>query len=119
MQEDEASATVAFEMITDDLNRTQVQLDSIRARKPKFICVNDDMEAAPPETRKALHDFYESLFPLPSQFELPEGETNPILHFDSLVSGEQSPHARHWLFVGLMLFVLCCYTIVRLQRMPL
>lgn len=71
-------------MVGDDLNHTQMQLDSIRARKPKFICVNDDMDTAPPETREALHLFYEALFPLSSQFELPEGQKNSELHWDVL-----------------------------------
>jgi UDP-N-acetylglucosamine-lysosomal-enzyme len=70
---------VAFEMITDDHNKTLAQLDSVRWRKPKFICVNDDMQTAPPRTRALLRDFYDSLFPHPSQFELPaDGPQNPF-----------------------------------------
>jgi len=64
---------VAFEMITDDMNQTLQQLDSIRARKSKFVCVNDDMRDPSPELVQALADFYESFFPTPSQFELPPG----------------------------------------------
>ena len=62
---------VAFEMISDDYNKTKAQLDSIRSRKSKFICVNDDMKEAPPSTAALLHDFYQSMFPHPSQWELP------------------------------------------------
>ena len=64
---------VAFEMITDDFNKTLEQLDSIRARKSKFVCVNDDMRDPSPELVQALEDFYVSFFPHPSQFELPAG----------------------------------------------
>ena len=35
---------VAFEMIGDDFEKTRNQLNSIRARKTKFVCVNDDMK---------------------------------------------------------------------------
>src|SRR3546814_11564215 len=58
------------------------QLDSIRSRRTKFICVNDDMKNPSPELQKAFSDFYEALFPLPCQFELPEAEINPTLYLD-------------------------------------
>jgi hypothetical protein len=40
MTEDE----ISFEMINDDYNKTKDQLDSIRARKTKFVCINDNMD---------------------------------------------------------------------------
>jgi hypothetical protein len=40
MTEDE----ISFEMINDDYNKTKEQLDSIRARKTKFVCINDNMD---------------------------------------------------------------------------
>ena len=67
---------VAFEMITDDFNRTRAQLDSIRSRKAKFICINDDLREAPPTTRQLLSDFYSAMLPHASAFELPDGQTN-------------------------------------------
>lgn len=66
---------VGFEMISDDFNKTLHQLDSLRARKPKFICVNDDMDDAPPPVQQILKDFYMAYFPIPSAFELPPGTT--------------------------------------------
>jgi len=69
---------VAFEMIGDDFNRTIDQLNSIRARKTKFVCVNDDMQQPTPEMVEFLQAFYRSFFPHPSQFELPPGSArNP------------------------------------------
>jgi UDP-N-acetylglucosamine-lysosomal-enzyme len=82
-------AEVAFEMITDDFNKTLSQLDSVRARKAKFVCVNDDMRDAPESLQRVLRDFYDGYFPTPSQFELPPGTLNPFLHVDSL-----QPHLR-------------------------
>jgi len=79
-----ADADLAFEMVTDDYNKTAAQLASVRARKPKFICINDDMQAATPETRALLTDFYEALLPRRSSFELPPGQENAPLHIDEL-----------------------------------
>lgn len=66
-------------MIGDDLNqtilqvetdmRTERQLNSIRKRRSKFICVNDNVVNMTEEIKDALHEFYESFFPVPSQFE--------------------------------------------------
>jgi UDP-N-acetylglucosamine-lysosomal-enzyme len=67
---------VTFEMIGDDYNKTRDQLDGIRAKRTKFICVNDDMHNPSPEVIGLLSDFYKSMFPKPSPFELPGGETN-------------------------------------------
>ena len=86
---------VAFEMVTDDFNRTRAQLDSIRARKVKFVCVNDDQREAPPATRELLADFYDSLLPAASAFELPEGRHHAEpLAFDAIRARERSEEAR-------------------------
>jgi len=82
--EEQSLQEVAFEMITDDYNQTLAQLDSIRSRKSKFVCVNDDMRHPSPELVQALEDFYESFFPLPSQFELPRGSHNAELYIQPL-----------------------------------
>lgn len=81
---EESLNEVAFEMITDNFNQTRDQLDSIRARKTKFVCVNDDMGDAPKALQDMLQDFYLSFFPYPSQFELPPGERNPYLYIEPL-----------------------------------
>lgn len=47
---------------------------------PKFVCLNDDMNkthAPPVELMNVLADFYESYYPKPSPFELPDGVLNP------------------------------------------
>jgi uncharacterized Tic20 family protein len=73
---------IAFEMIGDNYTDTLNQLDSIRSRQSKFICINDNMKNPTPELEKALHDFFESFFPVPSQFELKPGIINPTLYWD-------------------------------------
>jgi len=61
---------VAFFMLDDNYTNVQLELDNIRARKHKFICLNDDMKFRNEKSIKAVHDFYESILPLPSSFEL-------------------------------------------------
>lgn len=83
--EEAPQAAVAFEMIVDDEARTMDMLTSIRARRPKFICVNDDMSAQPPpRTLKLLSDFFMALFPAASPLELPLDQLNPILTIQPL-----------------------------------
>ena len=41
----------------------------MRKRKSKFVCINDDLSSKSQEMEAVIHDFYESFFPLPSQFE--------------------------------------------------
>ena len=60
---------VAFQMISDDIADTQRQLDSVRRRKSKFVCINDDIKEKNEQLDAIIHDFYESFFPVPSQFE--------------------------------------------------
>jgi hypothetical protein len=77
---------ISFEMIGDNVTAVLTQLDSIRARQSKFICVNDNIQTTDPaalsELTSVLHDFFESFFPKPSQFELPAGVSNPTLYWD-------------------------------------
>ena len=67
---------VGFEMLHDDLNRTAAQLDSLRGRKPKFVCINDDVTNAPLAVTELLHAYYESMFPHASPVELAPGRYN-------------------------------------------
>lgn len=73
---------VAFEMIGDNLTLTRGQLDSVRARQSKFICINDNMHNPSEELQEVLKQFFESFYPTPSVFELPEGRRNPTLYWD-------------------------------------
>ena len=73
---------VAFEMLGDDFNKTKEQLDSIRARQVKFICVNDNIDRMTPDLFGLLNDFFVSYYPKPSRFELPPGQRNAFLRYD-------------------------------------
>lgn len=53
----------------------------------KFVCLNDNIDHShkDAQTVKAvLRDFYESMFPIPSQFELPREYRNRFLHVHEL-----------------------------------
>ena len=92
-------------MIDEDLVKTQSKLDSIRARRPKFVCVNDDVKEANEELGKILHDFYESFFAVRSRFELPEGTRNEYLRLD--VKAKYESRGKTCLcFLGVVLVVL-------------
>jgi hypothetical protein len=75
---------VAFEMIGDDYNDTLDKLDSVRARRSKFVCINDDMHEAPEALQRLLRDFFLSYFPHPCPFELEEGQRNVHLYVEPL-----------------------------------
>lgn len=53
----------------------------------KFICLNDNIDHSSKDAatvKAVLRDFYESMFPLPSQFELPREYRNRFLHMEEL-----------------------------------
>ena len=78
-------AEVGFHMISDDLEDTMSKLNEVRAKRPKFVCINDDMDDPSPVLLENLQKFYKSFFPHPSRFELPPGQTNPMpLQFSEL-----------------------------------
>ena len=54
---------VAFEMLGDDYDSTKRQLDSIRARRTKFVCVNDNVRAMTPALADLFEAFFLSFFP--------------------------------------------------------
>lgn len=53
----------------------------------KFICLNDNIDHSHKDAgtvKAVLRDFYESMFPLASQFELPREYRNRFLHMGEL-----------------------------------
>ena len=78
---------IAFEMVGDDYNKTKEQLDSVRARKTKFVCINDNMDEPSPELIQLLQDFYLSYFPTRSAFELPDNFRNRCAHACACTGG--------------------------------
>ncbi|XP_042548996.1 N-acetylglucosamine-1-phosphotransferase subunits alpha/beta isoform X1 [Dipodomys spectabilis] len=78
---------IAFKMIRTNVSHVVGQLDDIRKNPKKFVCLNDNIDHnhKDAQTVKAvLRDFYESMFPIPSQFELPREYRNRFLHMHEL-----------------------------------
>ena len=78
---------IAFKMIKNNATHVLLQLDEMRKNRKKFICLNDNIEHKKGNStlvKSLLVDFYESLFPLPSQFELPNNLRNRFLYVDQL-----------------------------------
>ena len=113
---------VTFEMIGDDYNHTKEQLDGIRAKRTKFICVNDDMHHPSVALQDMLHDFYEAMFAKPSPFELPKGKTNAYLntnkmrsYFQDNLKEKNEEKTTFFIlvglcFVGFLLYIFCFRT---------
>lgn len=77
----------AFKMIKNNASHVVLQLDEIRKNKKKFICLNDNIDHDKGNSslvKNLLVDFYESLFPVSSQFELPNNLRNRFLYVDEL-----------------------------------
>ena len=57
---------VSFLQVRDDPERVLSHLDTIRRRRPKFICLNDNMNETAPneEVLNAIHDIYKLGGPL-------------------------------------------------------
>ncbi|XP_011343574.1 N-acetylglucosamine-1-phosphotransferase subunits alpha/beta isoform X3 [Ooceraea biroi] len=83
-----------FEMLTSNVSRTVQLLDEIRKSPKKFICLNDDMDPARHSEneiiRALLNDFYRSLYPLRSSFELPAQYRNRFSHRHELLQWRAS-----------------------------
>ena len=62
-------------------------LDDLRRNPQKFICINDNMNHSKESAHLAklyIRDYFESVLPKPSQFELPPNYRNRFLHVDDL-----------------------------------
>ena len=70
---------IEFYMVPNDYDGVAERLKSIREKRPKFICLNDNLpkdREPDPRVLKELKDHFEWYYPLPSQFELPLEEAN-------------------------------------------
>ena len=80
-------AYVIFQMVGTNGSTVMNQLDHIRKERKKFICLNDNIDHSKQGadlTKLILVDFYETVFPIPSQFELPPQYQNRFLHTKEL-----------------------------------
>ncbi|XP_076815402.1 N-acetylglucosamine-1-phosphotransferase subunits alpha/beta-like isoform X2 [Clavelina lepadiformis] len=101
---------IAFKMIRDNVSTVVGQLDDVRKNPKKFICLNDNMnhnleQAA--TVKAVIRDFYESLFPIQSKFELPYEYRNRFTNINELrewkISHQRTLHTLHFI-LGCLFF---------------
>nr|CAD7429542.1 unnamed protein product [Timema monikensis] len=100
---------VVFKMLNSNLSQLIASLDEVRKTPKKFICLNDNLNPYKKKEntlpRAILQDFYESLLPSHSSFELPSAYRNRFLHITEL----NSWHA-HRNIIKLLLYI--CVTVL-------
>lgn len=110
---------IIFKMIRNNITYVLNQLDWIRKNRRKFICLNDDLDHAREDAkiiRSILKDFYESLFPIPSQFELPPDYKNRFLYkheMDSWLAENRGKSIKRNIYVFVLIFALAIYLLRR------
>ncbi|XP_067346124.1 N-acetylglucosamine-1-phosphotransferase subunits alpha/beta [Channa argus] len=107
---------IAFKMVRTNVSHVVGQLDDIRKNPRKFICLNDNIDHAHKDAatvKAVLRDFYESMFPLPSQFELPREYRNRFLHMEDLqewrVYRDKLKFWTHCVLVTLVIFTVTSF----------
>ncbi|XP_058829054.1 N-acetylglucosamine-1-phosphotransferase subunits alpha/beta [Topomyia yanbarensis] len=75
-----------FKMLTSNITQVVDALDELRKNPKKFNCINDNLTEDNPEENQLisalLEDFYLSLFPARSQFELENNYRNRFHYYD-------------------------------------
>ena len=104
---------VAFEMLGDDYEATKRQLDSIRARRTKFVCVNDNVRTMTPALADLFEAFFLSFFPKASRFELPPGQRNRHLRLDAYRASKRREQMAAAAGLCVLLGVLVCVVATR------
>ena len=109
---DKADSVMTFLMLGDDAFTVAGQLDGVRRKPTKFVCLNDDVQddEAGGQIQALVRDFYQSFYPLPSPFELPDHQTLP---FDT-IEGYRTylRHQHHLRLLGAVGLALLVSTLV-------
>lgn len=107
---------IAFKMVRTNVSHVVGQLDDIRKNPRKFICLNDNIDHSHKDAgtvKAVLRDFYESMFPLPSQFELPREYRNRFLHMAELhewrIYRDKLKFWTHCVLVTLVIFTVISF----------
>ncbi|XP_066946144.1 N-acetylglucosamine-1-phosphotransferase subunits alpha/beta [Macrobrachium rosenbergii] len=81
--------SVQFKMITSNVSVVVHMLDEVRKHPKKFVCLNSNLDPKSKDNElihALVQDTYESLFPVPSTFELPMNYRNRFLYVKELQS---------------------------------
>lgn len=110
---------ITFKMLSSNISEVVGHLDEIRRSPRKFICLNDNMDESKigenELIRAVLYDFYLSLFPHPSQFELPSDFRNRFLYINDL-NQWKSYHFKLKACTYFSIFILCYLTYCNVLR---
>ncbi|CAH1118559.1 unnamed protein product [Phaedon cochleariae] len=111
--DDSESKYVSFKMLNSDINFVAGCLDDIRRNRRRFICLNDNLDATKEEENELvtslLLDFYLSLFPHPSKFELPDDIRNKFLYVRDL-NGWKTYRNNIKMFICCVIILIPCFT---------
>jgi len=108
-----SESEVAFKMIRDNATNVRRDLDQLRKKHHKFICLNDNIDHSKPgaeDVRNVLLEFYEAYFPRRSAFELPEGVHNEFLYMHDIEQHQYESFLKSWLLVGAAIVLLMVLT---------
>lgn len=105
MPEDE----VTFHMLSDNYRFAWNQMLGTRARRTKFVCINDDMKYPSTSVAQILHELFLSIWPKRSQFELPYHLKNRYAHIDDYNDARQKRHLYTGIIAGIVLLLGACF----------
>lgn len=85
MTEDE----ITFHMLSDQYHYAWKQLQGTRAKRTKFVCINDDMKYPTSRIKNILRDLFIAFWPKRSAFELPYHYRNSFTTIDEYHKSNQ------------------------------
>ena len=102
---------VTFKMLKSNTSKIRIDLDYIRYKPKKFICLNDNMDhlsESYQDNFRILQDFYKTMYPLPSPFEHPPGTANAFLYKSDYLNktGFSFTYILLWSSIIIILFIL-------------
>ncbi|ETI53015.1 hypothetical protein F443_03984 [Phytophthora nicotianae P1569] len=96
---------VTFHMLSDNFKFAWKQMMGTRARRTKFVCINDDMKNPSTAVSQILHELFLSIWPKRSQFELPYHLKNRYAHIDEFNAAQERRHLAAAIAVVILLLI--------------
>ncbi|KAG6576418.1 putative N-acetylglucosamine-1-phosphotransferase subunits alpha/beta [Phytophthora cinnamomi] len=96
---------VTFHMLSDNYNFAWKQMMGTRARRTKFVCINDDMKFPSTAVSQILHELFLSIWPKRSQFELPYHLKNRYAHIDEYNAAQERRQIAAGIAVVILLLI--------------
>ena len=105
-------------MLDGNVSHVISKLDRIRKNDKKFICINDNIETGSDylTVRNLLIDFYLTVLPLPSPFELPNNYRNRFAYLDDFLKWKRKQRILLILCLSIIVLLLL---IIFANRLPL